>query len=720
MPNVSWGILPVVGYAFTTAVVNVYAGHLFQTLDPAAVAAFSFTFAGAASVVVARCTRAAVRPRVRGSDIIALNITTAAAWLTVLFALKHLEPAVTNVISLAIGPVFLALGGTLLRPGRRVLAVELAASGGIFLLITVLTWSSIAGQSAVGEIGTREAGIGIALAVVSGLASASNIVYSKRLSEAGFAPQDVMSVRFFLTIALSWAMVGAADAPRLADSLGPGVLLALISVFIPLYLLQVGVKYAEPITVSLLLCLGPGFTVVMQLFDRRLTVSLISTVCTLGITLLVGVGVVARHLTRRGSPPMRVAIVDAYSTSRGLPAALKEHGVECVHVHSPVPDLYLTFNAKGFVGSVDHHSDLTATAGALSRAGVGLVVAGTESGVALADQLSAALGTPGNGMNRPRARWDKYEMVQALRAAGVPHAATIVSSNVEEILLWARQEAHFPIVLKPVASAGTDNVLYCSDEAQARAAHLRITSRSDRYGRPNATVLAQEFLDGDEYFVNTVSRDGEHRTAEIWRYHKRRLPGGRIIFDHHVPVDPGDPRALAVERYTRQVLDALEIRNGAAHSEVMLTRRGPVLVECGARLGGGQVPEINVSCLGTSQLHMLALAAAKPREFLGLPPIAYEVLIRPRHVSLINPREEGVVPSAEAMTPVRALPSYAHEVLAHPAGHPVPRTIDVATSPGFVYLISDDQDQIAADYEELRRIEENGLYDGAKVWESIR
>ncbi|MFI9587739.1 hypothetical protein ACIHCQ_39380 [Streptomyces sp. NPDC052236] len=89
-------------------------------------------------------------------------------------------------------------------------------------------------------------------------------------------------------------------------------------------------------------------------------------------------------------------------------------------------------------------------------------------------------------------------------------------------------------------------------------------------------------------------------------------------------------------------------------------------------------------------------------------------------MSLINPSEQGVVPSPEAMATVRALPSYAHGVMAHPAGHPAPRTIDVATSPGFVHLIPDNPDELASDCEQLRWIEEDGLYDGAEVRDSIR
>ncbi|MFB6721427.1 hypothetical protein ACFCV3_14740 [Kribbella sp. NPDC056345] len=68
-------------------------------------------------------------------------------------------------------------------------------------------------------------------------------------------------------------------------------------------------------------------------------------------------------------------------------------------------------------------------------------------------------------------------------------------------------------MLKPVASAGTDNVVVCGSPEQVRAACARIMASADRYGLANHVVLAQEFLAGDEYFVNTVSRDGRHRTT---------------------------------------------------------------------------------------------------------------------------------------------------------------------------------------------------------------
>jgi biotin carboxylase len=412
--------------------------------------------------------------------------------------------------------------------------------------------------------------------------------------------------------------------------------------------------------------------------------------------------------------PTRVALVDAYSMGRHLLPALIPLGVECVFVQSPNPDVYLAKMAipDGFVDLVRHDGDVAATAAALRERAVGYVIAAGESGVELADQLSAELGTPGNGMSRPTSRRNKYDMVLALRDAGLAHAATIVSADADEIVEWAERTAGYPVVLKPVASSGTDNVVACSSPAELRAVHEQIMTSADRHGQPNTVVLAQEFLDGDEYFINTVSRDGKHHTVEIWRYYKIRLDGGNIIYDYDEPLAPDDPVAKQLESYTHQVLDALEIRHWAAHTEVMMTARGPVLVECAARFGGGQVPEINKRCFGTNQIELFVQSIVDPEGFGRLPTTAYRLLQHPRDVSLINSREHGVVPSEEMLAAVRALPSYAHTLMAHPAGHPLPRTIDVATQPGWIFLISDDPEVIRADYRKLRQMELDYLYDG--------
>lgn len=408
----------------------------------------------------------------------------------------------------------------------------------------------------------------------------------------------------------------------------------------------------------------------------------------------------------------RVAFVDAFSMGRFLLPALNKLGVEIVHVQSPHPDVHmlkLPF-PDGFVDNVRHDGDVAATASRLRELGVDQVLASGESGVELADQLSAALGTAGNGMSRPTSRRNKYDQVVALRDAGVEHAATIVTADADEIVEWAEKTAGYPVVLKPVASSGTDNVVVCASAEQVRAVHDKILASADRHARQNTVVLAQEFLDGDEYFVNVVTRDGGHRTSEIWRYHKFQVPGGHNVYDYNEPLAPDDPIAKRVESYVHRVLDVLEVRNAASHTEVMMTARGPVLVESAARQGGGQIPDISNRCLGTNQIDLLAVSVARPDEFDRLPTTAYRLLERMRYVHLINPSDRGVAPSDEKMAAIRSLPSYAFERLAKPAGEPLSRTVDVATQPGYVILVSGDPAQLLADYRTLRDIERDQLY----------
>ncbi len=301
------GVAPLVGFAALTAAVDVYAGNRLQSFDPLAMAAVSFSLTAAFFLgldVLRKGLAAALRPlTAQRRDVLALNVSTAVTWLSMLYALKYLEPAVVNVVGLAIGPVLTVLFGPLLRRGATVLRAEAVVSGGICLCIALLVWGSVTGRSGVGAVDAGDAALGLVLTLVCGLASTANVIYSKRLSEAGLGPQSVLSVRFFLTIVVTWAGVGFSEQPRLGAVFLPAAVIAVIGVGVPLYLIQVGIRHTEPITASLLCTLSPLFAYLLQLPDRRLTQSTLTLLCILAITVLVGVGTAARgRYDRRNRP----------------------------------------------------------------------------------------------------------------------------------------------------------------------------------------------------------------------------------------------------------------------------------------------------------------------------------------------------------------------------------------------------------------------------------
>ncbi|MCA1706299.1 MAG: ATP-grasp domain-containing protein [Actinobacteria bacterium] len=405
---------------------------------------------------------------------------------------------------------------------------------------------------------------------------------------------------------------------------------------------------------------------------------------------------------------MTCAIVDAYGAGRLLPAALNRRGIDYVHVRSPFPDMRLFYRPGDFATDIVHTGDVASTACTLSDQGVDYVVAGAESGVLLADELSSTLGVPGHGMRRSIARRDKFEMQQAVRAAGLATTECFRSASADEIIEWVLGRNEWPVVLKPVLSAGADNVIFCQTKDEVVTANDSIMSSDDRYGRRNEVVLAQGYLAGAEYYVNSVSRDGVHRIVEVWRYHKR-IVDGRSVYDYEDLVALEEPDAQEVVLYVRAVLDALEIWNGAGHTEVMLTEDGPFLIECGARLGGGQMPELLNRCVGADQVDTLAYSIADRKGFVSGAEVSYQLKSRLRCVNLIS-ASDGTVPSEDGWDPVKDLQSFAGMVSALPPKSRLSRTLDMATCPGTVYLSSDDLALLDFDYRRLREVERNVLY----------
>lgn len=321
MSNALRGVAPLFGYAVFIAACDVYTGNRLQSLSPLTIAAVSFTMAAVffLGLDIGRNGLArALRPlRTHRGDVVAINMTTALAWLTLLFALKYLEPAVLNVIAFAIGPALTVLLGPMMRKGTTVLAAERAVAIFILGLIGLLSWESLSGMSAVSKISTEHAVLGIVLAVACGLACAGNVIYSKRLIDAGLTPLSSSAVRYFLTIILSWATVIATKSGGIGASILPSAIVAVIGLILPTYLGQVGIKYVEPITAALLDTLSPVCAFLLQFFDARLRASGITFAGIAGITCFVAFGVLARHLheTRlrqlRQGPTLVAAHADA-------------------------------------------------------------------------------------------------------------------------------------------------------------------------------------------------------------------------------------------------------------------------------------------------------------------------------------------------------------------------------------------------------------------------
>jgi len=401
-------------------------------------------------------------------------------------------------------------------------------------------------------------------------------------------------------------------------------------------------------------------------------------------------------------------VVDAYSTGARLAPRFAAAGLPVVHVQSSpsLPDFYLrAFRDGDFVENVVHDGDLEATAARVAAHDPAFVVVGAEPGVPLADALSERLGLPSNGSAQSQARRDKNAMSEALRAAGLRAAEALKTSNAAEAVEWATARGGAPVVVKPLDSAGTDGVSIAHDGAAIEAAFAANLGRPNALHGANEELLVQELLQGTQLFVNSISWDGVHHVSEVWRDNKLRA-GANFIYDYEELLPRHGDQQDQVVPYVEAVLDALGIRFGPAHTEVMLTETGPVLVESGARMHGSVPDEIVDRCTPSHQT-LTAEAYLDPHSVARRAQQPYELAAGAYCVMLISQHEGRIVDDA-GMREIEALPSFAGTISMLGPGDELKKTVDLFSCPGIIYLVDPDRSQLKRDYDRIRELDAAG------------
>ncbi|MFE9769487.1 ATP-grasp domain-containing protein [Streptomyces sp. NPDC005808] len=416
-------------------------------------------------------------------------------------------------------------------------------------------------------------------------------------------------------------------------------------------------------------------------------------------------------ITSAARRPGRAAVVAPYSTGGYYLAEFVRRGWECVAVlpaDDALPPLYRgALDPLGYRSVVVHRGDLAATAGQLRTLRVDAVVAGTEIGVPLAEQLAHRLGLPGNAPGTSHLRRDKGAMAAALAEAGIEGPRTLSTDRLADALDFAAALDGTGVVLKPADSGGSDGVIFCSTPGELRTAWDTLHGQPNALGGDNQFLIVQERLGGAQYVVNSVTVGGRHQITDIW--------ADRKVGDTHV-YDRADllPARSALTRrllagYTRKVLDALGVVAGPAHTEVRnVLGRGPVLIESGARPEGAY--DVAVMRQATGSDHIQDAVHAVVTGTLPPYPSPSPLPVQVAKVSLIAPHTS--VLDEEHLQSLLTLPTVRGYSGTLEPGMTVHRTVDLLTTPARLMLVDADAHAVDRDYEAIRELEAAGLYGG--------
>lgn len=438
-----------------------------------------------------------------------------------------------------------------------------------------------------------------------------------------------------------------------------------------------------------------------------------------------------------------VAIVDPFSTGAHLVAEAVKSGFKVVRVlsiwDSPVAALVMAGLNLDYCATIQYDDRLTDREQALADTVKAMsdlpfqilaVIPGAETGVELADQLSSRLNLRSNGTDGSLARRNKYHMGNKVRESGVRAVIQENCTNLAQVQGFLRnleeKSGKTKCVVKPVQSAGSDDVFLCNTAEEAITAFESIHMKRNGLGLINESVLVQEFLIGKEYVIDKVSRDGVHKLVAIWEYDKRSVNGAHFVYFGMKLRSAESAMMQVMISYADKVLDALGINEGPSHMEIMLNTittvdpvtgaatvvYDPCLVEVGSRCHGGEgtwVP-VTMECIGYSQVTVTLDAYLGGSLFDSMDKDSYPMVKAGRDVDLVS-RHGGIARSFPGDAVIRKLKSFRAISWEKKPGDYVPITIDCFTRPGCVQLVGDTEEQVDADMETIHNLENLALID---------
>jgi len=199
------------------------------------------------------------------------------------------------------------------------------------------------------------------------------------------------------------------------------------------------------------------------------------------------------------------------------------------------------------------------------------------------------LGLPGMMPAVARNFRDKAQMKDTLRQGGLPCARHRLCATVDEAVSFGR-ESGYPMVVKPPAGAGAKNTFRVDNEHELEACLRSIPPH------PEAPVLLEEFLSGEEFSFDTVTVDGEHVFHSVSEYTPTPLEVMRtpwIQWNVLLPREVSGPEYADIHKAGPKALDVLGMDTGITHLEWFRRADGSIAIsEVAARPPGAQITSL--------------------------------------------------------------------------------------------------------------------------------
>lgn len=216
-----------------------------------------------------------------------------------------------------------------------------------------------------------------------------------------------------------------------------------------------------------------------------------------------------------------------------------------------------------------------------------VVVSITEAGVAVAARLNKVFGLRGADEQAIVYLNDKARMRARLHDRGFSELPYRLLHSRADLVSFTDSTA-FPLILKPVDGGGSFGIHRVNSREEAEIAFDHLTAQG-------VTALAEQYVDGKEYSVESFTIDGRHTIVAI----TEKLVNEHFVEVGHVVPAMLDASTVAdVNRFVAEFLDVVGVRNGPCHTEMKISSRGMKIIESHNRIGGGNITRLVLEVYG--------------------------------------------------------------------------------------------------------------------------
>ncbi|BFU60663.1 MULTISPECIES: ATP-grasp domain-containing protein [Rodentibacter] len=336
------------------------------------------------------------------------------------------------------------------------------------------------------------------------------------------------------------------------------------------------------------------------------------------------------------------------------------------------------------------------------------VIVGSEAGTITGDLLSEYYGVKGNSSNSSELRRDKYTMQQALKENKLDYIETykININNYHKIVNQLPEDKSF--VLKPLKSAGSDNVLFFQNKIYLLEHLMKEQWKSnDLFGNQNDHFIIQEYISSQEYVVDMIVNQNEIFIVSLCKYEKGIFNQSKFVYKSLNILDPNNSNYQSLIDYAKQCVKALKINYGAVHMELFHNDERTVMIEAGARLHGGVAPLLFKQCYQPDLLNSLVYLYTNDRLKVNG---KSKLKTNGKIVFLINTHYDTYIQNSDLLeAEFSQISTFSGGKIFFEEGKKLPLTKDLTNIIGIVWLVADDLEKLNQDERKVRAIFEKYL-----------